>query len=110
MPNVLRRSASAALALPIAGILLLSTSGATPLIEAQSASVAMVDNLFQPASITVTAGTTVTWANRGSIIHTATSSSGAFDSGILNPGGSYSFRFAQAGTFSYTLNRPKPPQ
>jgi plastocyanin len=102
MSNVLRRSASAVLALPIAALILFSTSGTPPRIEAQSASVAMVDNVFQPASISVAAGTTVTWANRGAIIHTATSATGAFDSGIVNPGGSYSFRFTQAGTFSYT--------
>jgi hypothetical protein len=61
----------------------------------------MVDNLFQPASITVPAGATVTWINRGQIIHTATADNGSFDSGIVNPGGSYSARFSQPGTISY---------
>jgi plastocyanin len=51
--------------------------------------------------LVITVGTTVQWVNNDSIVHTATSDTGAFDSGILIPGGTFSFMFMQAGTFPY---------
>lgn len=56
---------------------------------------------YAPASISVPVGTTISWTNRDSTAHTVTSNSGAFDSGIMNAGASYSFTFNQAGTFAY---------
>ena len=52
---------------------------------------------FNPAHITVKRGTRVTWINRDMTKHTATASNGAFDSGILRPGQSYSHTFKTAG-------------
>jgi len=59
---------------------------------------------FAPADITISAGTTVTWTNNDSVAHTVTSASGApvaFNSGIMNPGGTYSYTFTVAGTYAY---------
>jgi plastocyanin len=56
---------------------------------------------FNPVSITVTAGTTITWTNKDAISHTVTSDSKVFDSGTIKGGGTYSFTFATAGTYSY---------
>jgi plastocyanin len=83
-------------------MLLAFVSGDMQRAEAQSVSVAMLDNVFQPASLSVAPGTTVTWVNRGQIIHVATSDTGAFDSSVVNLGGSYSFRFTTPGTYAYT--------
>jgi alcohol dehydrogenase (cytochrome c) len=68
--------------------------------------VGIVDFGFQPGTIIVPPGTTVTWTNDGAQPHSATSTvseSNAvkFDSGILNPGQTYSFTFDQAGTYDY---------
>jgi plastocyanin len=52
---------------------------------------------FNPAHITVKRGTRVTWINRDMTKHTATASNGAFDSGVLRPGQSYSHTFKTAG-------------
>jgi plastocyanin len=52
---------------------------------------------FKPAHITVKRGTRVTWINKDMTKHTATASNGAFDSGILRPGQSYSHTFKTAG-------------
>jgi plastocyanin len=52
---------------------------------------------FKPAHITVKRGTRVTWINRDMTKHTATASNGAFDSGVLRPGQSYSHTFKTAG-------------
>jgi plastocyanin len=46
-------------------------------------------------------GTQVTWTNKDSVAHTVTADSGAFDSGFIMPGKSWSHTFDQAGTFSY---------
>jgi plastocyanin len=71
-------------------------------VEAQdSAAVSIVDFAFQPASLEVAAGTTVTWTNNGQARHTATADDGTFDSGRLRPGESFSFTFNTPGTFAY---------
>jgi len=56
---------------------------------------------FNPASLNVSTGTTVTWTNNDSVTHTVTSDTGAFTSGNLDPGQTFSFTFSQAGTFAY---------
>ena len=56
---------------------------------------------FSPASITVPAGTKVTWTNNDSAPHTVTSNTDAFESGSLSRGGTFSFTFAQKGTYEY---------
>lgn len=56
---------------------------------------------FNPASITVTAGTTITWTNKDAVAHTVTSDSNAFDSGTVKSGATFSFTFATAGTYAY---------
>ncbi|HUH97736.1 MAG TPA: cupredoxin domain-containing protein [Anaerolineales bacterium] len=57
---------------------------------------------FQPNTLSVKAGTTVTWTNNDAAAHTVTSdSAGVFDSGPINQGATFKFTFSQAGTFPY---------
>jgi len=63
--------------------------------------VRMVDNAFRPRSLTVAAGTRVRWVNRGVAVHSTTSNSGIWDSGLLDPGEAYGRVFRKAGTFKY---------
>jgi len=67
--------------------------------EPKTASVDIVNFAFQPAEITVTAGTTVTWTNKGSVKHDITSA-GIIDHD-LNPGETFSFKFDTPGTYDY---------
>ena len=84
----------------------------------QTMVVKMLDtNLFQPETITMTAGDTVEWINADkNSIHTATAKKywarfpgifqlppGAkpFDSGTLTPGQKYKLRFTVPGTYKY---------
>jgi amicyanin len=69
--------------------------------------VQIIDFAFAPATLTVTVGDTVTWTNMDQVVHTATSTSGAFDSGDLGQGESYSLTFTAAGTYDY-LCTPHP--
>jgi plastocyanin len=63
--------------------------------------VSIVDFAFQPASIEVPAGSTVTWTNAGAATHTATADDGTFDSGQLKPGANFSQTFTTPGTYTY---------
>ena len=56
---------------------------------------------FSPATLTVTAGTTVKWTNKDAYTHTVTSDTGVFDSGSISGNGVYSYTFNTAGTFAY---------
>ena len=89
-----------ALAVLSAAALMLGTSMRS--VEAQdSAAVSIVDFAFEPASLEVATGTTVTWTNNGQARHTATDDNGTFDSGRLQSGETFSFTFNTPGTFAY---------
>ncbi|MCL6106823.1 MAG: plastocyanin/azurin family copper-binding protein [Actinobacteria bacterium] len=78
-----------------------SSTGGAAKTTGHAASVSMTNYAFHPANLTVSRGTTVTWSNGTNIVHTVTADSGAFDSGNVNPGKSFSYTFDQAGTFPY---------
>ncbi|WP_316967024.1 PQQ-dependent sugar dehydrogenase [Candidatus Methanocrinis natronophilus] len=57
---------------------------------------------FQPASITVPAGTEVKWINFDPFAHTVTADDGSFDSGsIRGNGGEFYLTLSEPGTFLY---------
>jgi amicyanin len=62
---------------------------------------------FSPATLTIQVGDTVTWTNLDAVQHTATSTTGVFDSGLLDQDAGYSFTFTQPGTYDY-LCTPHP--
>jgi LPXTG-motif cell wall-anchored protein len=70
-------------------------------IAAASTGVTISDFLFSPRSVTVNVGDTVTWTNNGPTPHSSTSTSGVWDTGIMDAGQSGSHTFTEAGTFSY---------
>src|SRR5712692_8957324 len=54
---------------------------------------------FSPQTLNITKGAMVIWHNNTSAPHTVTGNT--FGSGTISPGGSFSFKFTQAGTFAY---------
>jgi plastocyanin len=61
-----------------------------------------VDNFsFGPGTLTVAAGTTVTWTNRDDIPHTVVSTDGVFKSKVLDTDEKFSYTFTKPGTFPY---------
>lgn len=56
---------------------------------------------FQPSSITVPMGTTVTWTNHENTNETVTSPGASFSSGDIPAGYDFRFTFLQPGVFSY---------
>lgn len=63
--------------------------------------VTIVSRAYQPPALTIEAGQTVTWTNRGFTPHTVTAVGGEFDSGRLNVGETFKVTFSTPGTFAY---------
>ncbi|MDH5442616.1 MAG: plastocyanin/azurin family copper-binding protein [Candidatus Nomurabacteria bacterium] len=70
----------------------------------------LADKAFSPQNITVEVGTTVTWTNTDSVMHTVTSGNsngsvgspdGKFNSGFLKKGDTFSYTFNETGVFPY---------
>jgi plastocyanin len=91
--TVLRLAALSLVAL----VLFAPTAGA----QGKTTTVSIKNFAFNPPNATVAPGTPVTWVNNDQVSHTATANDGAFDSGTLQPGQSYSFKFDKPGTYAY---------
>ena len=88
----------------IAMLLLLRDRRASGRIDQPSAANAEVkiDNFsFGPETLTVPAGTTVTWTNRDDIPHTVVSTDGVFKSKVRDTDEKFSYTFTKAGTYPY---------
>lgn len=59
---------------------------------------------FAPATLTVAAGTTVTWTNRDEEPHTVAASDGSFHSPGMGTGATYTHTFTDAGTYDYVCS------
>ena len=90
-----------------AGLLLVASAGIHHVRAGGSNAVEIADFAFSPPILTIAAGDTVTWTNADPVVHTSTSTSGAFDSGDLDQGESYSVTFTTPGTYDY-LCTPHP--
>jgi len=75
--------------------------GASSAPAASGEQVTISDFKFAPETVTVSAGTTVTWTNADSTQHTATADDGSFDSGVLAQNATYSETFDTPGTYTY---------
>jgi plastocyanin len=84
-----------------------SPSGAmaptAPMAGAQSAEIKQF--AFQPKTLEVPVGTTVTWTNSDGASHSVTAKDSSFDSGLFGQGGTYSQKFDKAGTVAYFCTR-----
>jgi len=79
------------------------TQTATPVITPAPVLVKIEDFAYDPSTITVVKGTTVTWSHMDSgVQHTVTGT--GFDSGILNAGDTFKWTFKKTGTFSYSCS------
>jgi plastocyanin len=59
---------------------------------------------FAPATLTVKAGTTVTWTNRDEEPHTVAARDGSFHSPGMGTGATFTHTFSTAGTFDYVCS------
>jgi nitrite reductase (NO-forming) len=77
---------------------------------------ANAEKAFDPNTVRIKVGETVTWTNRDTMLHTVTSGTsannvgtpdGRFDSGFLPEGGTWSYTFTEAGEYPYFC-KPHP--
>jgi len=80
-----------------------STDAAHPKMhEAAAPNDVMIENFsFAPATLTVKAGTKVTWINHDDVPHTVDENDKRFRSGTMDTDDQYSYTFSSPGTFSY---------
>jgi plastocyanin len=60
---------------------------------------------FQPSTMEVALGSTVTWTNDDAAQHSVTSAAGSFDSGLFGQAGEFSHTFDSVGTYEYFCMR-----
>jgi len=79
---------------------LVPLAGAAPR-AAETKTVSIKDFAFDPKTISINIGDTITWTNDGPSPHTVTADNGNFDAGNLDKGATFSHTFDTAGTFAY---------
>jgi plastocyanin len=71
-----------------------------PVLNAEQGNVVnMVDDRYAPDALTIKAGETVTWVNKGAHWHTVASLDLRFTSGKIFPGKSFSYTFEKPGVY-----------
>ena len=78
-----------------------TTSGGPATSSASGPQVIMKNTAYDPATLTIKVGQTVTWVNQDSTQHDVVANKGEFKSSLLASGGTYGFKFTQAGTYTY---------
>jgi plastocyanin len=84
-----------------AAFLAMTLISCEPLRAAQPSQVVIKDFMFVPTTLTVKAGTTVTWANKDEEPHTVFSDTGLFRSNAMDTGEAFSFKFDTPGTYHF---------
>jgi plastocyanin len=80
----------------------LTAAGEAVVAAAASPATVTIDNFaFAPATLTVTAGTTVTWKNDDDSPHRIGDKNGTFKSAALDTDDTFSHTFAAAGEYPY---------
>ena len=88
--------------IPFAMLVLESTAAWAANSSAQIVNCPPASGCFSPNPITIKVGDTVSWTNNGSVTHTATSNTGAWDTGPIASGASSSaVSFNTTGSFAY---------
>lgn len=74
--------------------------------SAANVAVSISDSSFNPSSVTINPGDSVTWTNNGTSRHRVRDTAhNLFDSDDLNPGQSFTFTFTNSGTVPYRDER-----
>jgi plastocyanin len=93
------RRISLIISLALVAVLLGAASGYAQGMPSGAAQVTIKNNAFQPGTVTIARGGTVTWTNQAAVPHTV--SFGGQASPPIGAGQTYSKTFDDAGTFDY---------
>ena len=89
------------LVLAIGGYFAFSNKSNTNNNAIPTGTVVISQEVFDPGTITISKGDSVTWENKDSIDHTVVADDGSFDLGTVAGGASVKHIFSQTGTFKY---------
>jgi plastocyanin len=82
------------------GMLMAVSASGFSVVQAQESNVVVIKNfMFSPMSLTIKAGSTVTWKNLDGEPHTVVSDVGLFRSGALDQNDVYQFKFDKPGVY-----------
>src|SRR5579885_2816806 len=84
-----------------AALALMLFAPASALAQSDSPTVDMKNIAFSPVEIHIAPGQSVTWTNSDPLQHTVTADDGSFDSGLIDPGATFSQEFDAPGTYQY---------
>ena len=79
----------------------LTAAALAPVMAGMDVTVKIDNFTFEPETLTVKAGTTVTWTNQDDIPHTVVASGRAFKSKALDTDDKFSFTFTTPGSYEY---------
>jgi plastocyanin len=96
------RGAIAAASLVAALLTLATTAAPGPADDRHT--IVMKDFHFAPMSLTVKAGTTVSWKNQDDEPHTVVSDAGLFRSGALDENDAFTYKFDKPGTYGFVCS------
>lgn len=74
---------------------------ALPAASAATSTVKITASGFLPATVTIHKNDSVTWTNSDTKTHQIASDTGNFQSPVLQPGQTYTYRFTNSGTYGY---------
>ena len=97
MPKILLLAAAALALASSIGLAKTPAAAAVP----KAVTVEIRDMKYEPATLTITAGTMVTWINEDTMPHTVTDRNRMFHSAALDTKDSFSYTFATPGEFTY---------
>jgi plastocyanin len=66
--------------------------------------IAVKNFMFMPASLTIKAGSAVTWVNKDEEPHTVVSDTGLFRSGAVDTNETFAFQFDKPGIYHFTCS------
>ena len=98
---LIKRRTLICLATALAVSLAVATDGPTTRAQAANSEVKIDNFTFAPGTITVKAGTQITWTNGDDIPHTVVSDDKTFKSKVLDTDEKFSFAPTKPGTYSY---------
>jgi len=78
-----------------------ATATSAPVASGNETKITISGFAFDPATITIKVGETVTWTNQDGVVHTVAAEDKSWSSDNLGKGSSYSHAFETAGTFAY---------
>ena len=81
---------------------LVMASSLSPAAPPDFTQIVIEDFMFTPNSLTVKAGSSVTWVNEDDEPHSVVSDTGSFRSGAVDTNETFSFEFDKPGTYHFT--------